>query len=167
MKYGVLLQSVVIKSTSYWCFPVLYPTIGVKYKLCLIKMNPIYLYHGSKVLVDELIPNQAYGFGGEADCFKAVYAVERKVLAIPFCFKLVNISNNSSFNIDTDKEIPEITLKNCEIDWEHKGYLYKVKSNNFVNIDSLQWTSKAIVKPVEITVIDPNEYRAWVKYCDV
>lgn len=131
--------------------------------LCLNKMNSIYLYHGSKVLVDELIPNQAYGFGGETDCLKAIYAVERKVLAIPFCFKLINMLNNSSFCVDTDKEIPEITLKNCEVDWEHKGYLYKVKYNTFVNVDSLQWVSKVTVKPVEITIIDPNEYRAWVK----
>jgi len=126
-------------------------------------MKPIYLYHGSKVLVDELIPNQAYGFGGDVDCFAGVYAVERRELAIPFCFKLINILNDSSFNVETDKEIPEVILENCEIDWEHKGYLYKIKSNTFESVDYLQWVSKVSVKPVEVTVINPKEYRVWVK----
>jgi len=130
--------------------------------LCLNNMNPIYLYHGSKLLVDELIPNQAYGFGGDVDCYTAIYAVKRKELAIPFSFKLINILKNSSFHIETDKEIPHVTLKNCEIDWEHKGYLYKVKSNTFENVDSLQWVSRVPVKPIEVTVINPKEYYKWI-----
>ncbi len=71
--------------------------------------------------------------------------------------------NDSSFNIETDKEIPEVVLKNCEIDWEHKGYLYKVKSETFKNVDSLQWVSEVSVKPVEVIIIDPKNYRTWIK----
>ncbi len=126
-------------------------------------MNPKYLYHGSKILVEELKPNKAYGFGGDVDCLTAIYAVERKELAIPFCFKLINILSDSLFNVETEKEIPEVILKNCEIDWEHEGYLYKVKTDTFESVDSLQWVSKVSVKPVDITVINPKEYREWIK----
>jgi len=111
--------------------------------LCLNIMKPIYLYHGSKVLVDELVPSHWYGFGGDVDCFAGVYAVERKELAIPFCFELIHVMNGSLFSVETnndnENETPEVILKNCEIDWEHKGYLYKMKSNTFESVDSLQW----------------------------
>ncbi len=124
--------------------------------------NPEFLYHGSKVLVDELVPNQACGFGGEVDCYTAIYAIKQEILAIPFTFRLINILKDSSFHITTDTETPKITLKNCEIDWEHKGYLYKVKSKTFESVDSLQWVSRVSVKPVEITVINPKDYYKWI-----
>lgn len=66
--------------------------------------------------------------------------------------------------MDPLKNPPEIVLENTEIDWNKNGYVYKVKSDTFEPIDSIQWLSKEVVKPVEIRCIDPNDYRQWVTY---
>lgn len=39
--------------------------------------KPQYLYHGDRRLLEILEPRQGVGFGGDADCHTAVYAVAK------------------------------------------------------------------------------------------
>ena len=55
-------------------------------------MNKEYLYHGSPVKVDKLVPNQAYDTGFESGCQYAVYATSNKKMSV--CFALGCIEEN-------------------------------------------------------------------------
>ena len=57
-------------------------------------MNKEYLYHGSPVKVDKLVPNQAYDTGFESGCQYAVYATSNKKMI--FC--LIHSSLRSIMN---------------------------------------------------------------------
>lgn len=121
-----------------------------------------FIYHGSKRKLEVLEPNQAFGFGGEADCQNGVYGVVNPSLAIPFALKIAAVSSNSVFKVDTEVNPPKITLVNCELDWSHRGYLYKLPIESFEKLDQYQWVSRVPVIPVEVTEINPEDYRGWV-----
>lgn len=123
-----------------------------------------YLYHGSKVKVDWLEPRKAFGFGGEEDCIEGVYATEIMDLAIPFAFTLIDVNENSLLHIDTEKTPPVILLRDCCVNWNVHGYLYKLPVEPFVNVGKYQWVSKVAVQPIKVLEIDPRMYKEWVKY---
>jgi len=128
--------------------------------------KPPILYHGSRTYHTQLTPGQAIGFSGEADNECGVYAVARRDLAVAFALSYIPKSDQALFSIDTDSCPPKVKLLNTTVDWSAQGYLYALSSDTFEQISLDQWLSRQPVTPVEITEIDPTQYRDWVEYVD-
>ena len=125
--------------------------------------KPEYLFHGARREIEILEPSQGIG-PGETDNEFGVYAVSEFEWAMLFSFSFYPTGEGALYSMDPLKNPPEIVLKNTKIDWNKIGYVYKVKSDTFKLIDSVQWLSKVEVKPVEVICVDPNEYKHWVTY---
>jgi hypothetical protein len=125
--------------------------------------KPEYLYHGARRKHEILEPSQGIG-PGEIDNEFGVYAVSKLEWAILFAFTFYPIGKGALFSMDPLKNPPEIILEKTEVDWNQIGYVYKVKSDTFEPLDSTQWLSKVVVKPVEVICIDPNDYQQWITY---
>ncbi len=53
-------------------------------------------------------------------------------------------------------------LRDTEVSWHEKGYIYTLRSETFEQTDALQWVSRVPVEPVLIEEITPELYRDWV-----
>ncbi|OZT75453.1 hypothetical protein [Vreelandella boliviensis] len=125
--------------------------------------KPDYLYHGTRKKLDLLKPTQGVGYG-MADNEHGVYAVSERDLAIPFAISFRPLDDGAIFSVETSKRPPRIVLKNTDVDWGRVGYVYKVCSETFEQIDPEQWLSKVPVEPVETEEIKPESYRDWIVY---
>lgn len=126
--------------------------------------KPKFLYHGGRNRVEILEPKQAVGFGGDADCRKAVYAVAVREWAIPFAIAFAPVAPDAVFSVDTESSPPRIRLKNTEVRWYGTGYLYTLPSDTFEQIDDQQWVSYSPVKPVQVEEIDPSDFKEWIEF---
>ncbi len=125
-------------------------------------IRPEFLYHGSRECLEILQPRQAVGFGGPADCLRAVYAVALRELAIPFALTYVPTGPDAAFSVDTDCSPPRVRLRNTRVKWDSKGYLYVLPADTFEQIDERQWVSYSPLKPVKTEVIQAVDFREWV-----
>lgn len=126
--------------------------------------KPEILYHGARNRVGILEPKQAIGFGGDADCQTAIYAVAVKEWAIPFAITFVPTASDAVFFVDTDVTPPRIRLKKTEVNWDKAGYLYTLPADSFEQIDDQQWVSYSPVTPLQVEEIDPAEFRKWMVF---
>lgn len=126
--------------------------------------KPVLLFHGSCRRLEILAPNQAFGFGGDADCRKAVYAVAVRAWAIPFALAFAPTAPGASFSVDTESTPPRIRLRHCEVKWREKGYLYTLPADTFEQADDRQWVSYSPVTPLWVDEIDPGDFRDWIEF---
>lgn len=125
-----------------------------------------FLYHGSRFLSEIIKPNLATGIGSAKDSLCAIYASHDRNFAIPFSLPIVVDKNNNCFwELSFEDGNPKIIIKTGKLDTSQVGYLYKVPTDTFEQIDKYQWISFKPVKPIEYEIIDPKEYLHWiVKY---
>jgi len=123
--------------------------------------KPAYLYHGSRKKLFLLQPSQGVGRGvSDNEC--GVYAVSEREFAIPFAISYRPIGDDAAFSFETSTMPPRIVLKNADVTWHQKGYVYKVSAESFEQVSPGQWLSKVPVEPLEFEEIDPECYRGWV-----
>ena len=82
-----------------------------------------YLYHGSPVKVDKLVPNQSYDVGFKEGCQLAVYATSSKNMAICFALGRVDESEDSE-RIMMPEYGDKMVFKKCHPNYGGKGYVY-------------------------------------------
>lgn len=124
-------------------------------------MKKDYLYHGSPVKVDKLLPNQAYDTEYNEGCQYAVYATSNKMMAILFALGCV-----SDF-VDYERiMMPEygnkMIFKNCHPNYDKKGYVYVLDKSKFKHAMGSQWVCYEEVIPDSIEEINVNDY---LEYC--
>jgi hypothetical protein len=130
-----------------------------------MNMNkPKVLYHGRRDRVDILEPRQAAGYGGDADCEKAVYAVAVREWAIPFAITFAPTGSDAVFFVDTESSPPRIRLRKTEVRWNETGYLYTLPADAFERIDDRQWVSYSPVAPIRVEKINPTDFREWIEF---
>jgi hypothetical protein len=118
--------------------------------------KPAFLYHGSKVEVDILIPHKAYGLPEELGTEYGVYALESFEMARRFAL-LIKPLPNGTMAINFDDSTGKVTIKAGTLDRDSIGYVYKVPSDTFVKIDDHQWISICDVVPLEKTVVNTDD----------
>lgn len=123
-----------------------------------------YLYHGSPIKVDELVPSQAFDIQFDEGCQLAVYATSNKTMAI--CFALGCVPNGEA---EVERTMmPEygekMIFKNGHPNYGGKGYLYKVDKSKFYHAMGSQWVCFEKIVPEEIIEIEVDEY---LDYCVV
>lgn len=120
-----------------------------------------YLYHGSPVKVDKLLPNQAYDMEYAEGCQYAVYATSDKMMAILFALGCVSDSEDSE-RIMMPEYGNKMFFKNCHPNYNKKGYVYVLDKSKFIHAMGTQWVCDEEVIPISIEEINVNDY---LEYC--
>ena len=121
------------------------------------KLKPKFVYHGSQSLFEKLIPYQAKD-NTDTGSQVGIYACEHFSRVIPFALPI-------RWHPDTPLGKRDFRCKDGMTFIEHGslnpngfGYIYKLKSENFEQIDDWQWISYVEVTPVEIVKIAVKDY---------
>lgn len=133
--------------------------------------KPEYLYHGSPYLFDIVQPRQASGANTQ-ESQKAIYAGTKFEFAIPFALPIRwypdDPTGKRAFSCEICLRPPQSKtfLEYGTLDPNGVGYVYKLKSDSFVKMDSWQWVSHSEVVPVEIITIKVSDYLHTVVFSD-
>ena len=119
--------------------------------------KPEFLYHGSRYKVEILKPQQAFGSPDEKGGGYGIYAYEDKDMVIPFSLTIKPFENGS-MAIYVDDDTSHVTISAGTLDDKAIGYIYRVPSKSFEKLDDRQWLSKDEVKPLEVTIVNTQEY---------
>jgi len=119
--------------------------------------KPEYLYHGSPYLVEKLIPRPASG-EKEKESLTAIYAAETIKDVIPFALPVRWYPDTPEGRRDFKCSNGRTELIYGSLNPGGRGYVYKVKADNFVKIDHWQWISESAVIPEEIIEIRVEDY---------
>ena len=124
-------------------------------------MKPKFLYHGSQYHLEILKPQQAKG-ANEMESKLAIYACEYFHQVIPFALPIRwypdRPSGKRNYSCDWNSEKTAVAIKYGSIDPNGFGYVYKFSSDNFEQIDNIQWVSCIDVMPIEVTKIAVKDY---------
>ena len=120
-------------------------------------MDKEYLYHGSPLKLDKLIPNQAVDIGFKEGCQYAIYATSNRNMAI--CFALGCIEENEhAERIMMPEYGDKMLFKNCHPNYGKKGYLYLLDKDKFIHAMGTQWVCYEEIVPEEIIEIMVDDY---------
>lgn len=119
--------------------------------------NKEYLYHGSPVKVDKLVPNQAFDVGFKEGCQLAVYATSNKNMAICFSLGRVDESEDSE-RIMMPEYGDKMVFKKCHPNYGGKGYVYLLDKSKFKHAMGSQWVCFEEIIPDDIIEIDVDDY---------
>ncbi|WP_026506788.1 hypothetical protein [Butyrivibrio sp. MC2013] len=126
-------------------------------------MNKEYLYHGSPVKVDKLVPSQAYDTGFESGCQYAVYATSSKIMATCFALGCVE-ENKDAERIMLPQYGNKMLFRNCHPNYGGKGYIYLLDKDKFSHAMGTQWVCHHEIVPDKIIEINVDDY---LEYCIV
>jgi hypothetical protein len=96
------------------------------------------LYHGSKTLVEVLLPHPAHGVGPEKDRQTAVYASSHPNFAIPFALPIMPDAGRCAWKMSFEDGDPQIAILSGYLDLSRIGYLYRVAADGFESVDAQQ-----------------------------
>lgn len=119
--------------------------------------KPEYLYHGSQYKLDMLLPQQAAG-GQDIDSMMAIYAAGTIDEVIPFALPIRWYPDSPEGRRDFECRDGKVLLKYGSLDPGGMGYVYKVRADSFVKIDTWQWVSSERCQPVEVLEIKVADY---------
>lgn len=119
--------------------------------------KPEYLYHGSQYKLDMLLPQQAAG-GRGIDSMTAIYAAGTIDEVIPFALPIRWYPDSPEGRRDFECRDGKVLLKYGSLDPGGMGYVYKVRADSFVKIDTWQWVSRERCQPVEVLEIKVADY---------
>lgn len=119
--------------------------------------KPEYLYHGSQYKLDMLLPQQAAG-GQDIDSMMAIYAAGTIDEVIPFALPIRWYPDSPEGRRDFECRNGKVLLKYGSLDPGGVGYVYKVRADSFVKIDTWQWVSRERCQPVEVLEIKVADY---------
>lgn len=119
--------------------------------------KPEYLYHGSQYKLDMLLPQQAAG-GQDIDSMMAIYAAGTIDEVIPFALPIRWYPDSPEGRRDFECRDGKVLLKYGSLDPGGMGYVYKVRADSFVKIDTWQWVSRERCQPVEVLEIKVADY---------
>ena len=124
-------------------------------------MEKEYLFHGSPIKVDKLIPNQACDVEYKEGCQYAVYATTNKMMAILFSMGCIETGDNAE-RIMMPEYGDKMLFKNCHPNYNVKGYLYYLDKSKFIHAMGSQQVCYEEIEPDCIEEIDVNDY---LEYC--
>lgn len=118
--------------------------------------KPQFLYHGSKIKTDILLPHQAFGLPEEHGSEFGIYAYSSFEMARRFALPIGSLPNGN-MQIYFDELTGEIIIKAGILNKNSFGYVYKVCSESFECLDDHQWLSQKAVQPLDATIVYTSE----------
>jgi len=130
--------------------------------------NPKYLFHGSPVLLEKLIPQMSHDSNNdENNIATAIFLFPSLIKASSYAFKdtikKTSVGLDWDFQISNKDEYPVMRMKNIRVDDDIIGYIYVVRKNDKMIKDknSLQYKCYDELYPIdvlEIKYIDFKQY---------
>lgn len=120
-------------------------------------MEKEYVFHGSPIKVDKLVPNQACDIAFEEGCQLAVYGTDNKKMAILFALGCVEESDDAE-RIMMPEYGDKMIFKRCHPNYDGKGYLYYLDKSKFIHAMGSQWVCYEEIIPERVEEIDVNEF---------
>lgn len=130
------------------------------------RSKPPFLYHGSPHKLDAIGPNQATGLGNrENDRLNSVYASDERNYAIMFALNIFfDEKGERAWSIFRTADLLEVVIEKGKLDLTTEGYLYRLPSDTFRQVERFQWVSDVPVKPLEYEIIKPTDHLHWIGY---
>jgi hypothetical protein len=66
--------------------------------------------------------------------------------------------------VDFQGAHPQISIQAGSLQKDGVGYVYKVTTNQFEELDELQWITYEVVTPLESEVIQAQDFLRWIEY---
>lgn len=117
-----------------------------------------YLYHGSSIRCDILLPHQAVDSGFEEGCQNAVYATSDKNMALAFALGARPNKNGEIERVMLPEYGDRMIFEKGTPNYGGKGYLYILDKARFKHALGTQWVCSEAVKPVEIIEINVDDH---------
>lgn len=123
----------------------------------------MHLFHGSPDRVRVLEPRPGHGVGRASDQMCAVYASHDRAFATAFALSVAPDDHGRvCWSLTVQESEPRIAIQAGSIDFSRVGYLYRVSSRHFQQLDQFQWASRLPVRPLAREVIDPHICKRWI-----
>ena len=133
--------------------------------------NPKYLFHGSPIKLDKLIPKLSHDSNNSQDNIdKAVFLFPSLIKASAYAFKdtIKEISEDLEWNfyIPSNDELPVMTMTNVNIDEDIIGYIYvfKIDKDMIKDNNLLQYKCHKEIIPDDVIEI---KYKDFMQYYEV
>ena len=137
--------------------------------------NPKYMFHGSSLLLDKLVPMQSHDDGGnEINVDNAIFLFPSFLKVTPFA--LVNglnesvkglVDSNSYFQISKrDNKYPFATIRNRILNEDAYGYVYVFEKTNRMIKDNgdYQYRCYEELVPIDVVKIYFKDYKKYFEY---
>lgn len=130
--------------------------------------KPEFLYHGSSINSKVLLPKQAENWINKASGLYGVYATHIRNIAL--AFTLGGISDGSgtvSMMIKLQNSDPiKMVYIHGYPNFGGKGYLYKLNSRIFKQINTYEWICGQTVVPITVTEINVDDHLHLFRYAN-
>ncbi|MCM1155103.1 MAG: hypothetical protein NC314_10275 [Roseburia sp.] len=117
-----------------------------------------YLYHGSSIKCEVLVPHQAIDTGFAEGCQNAVYATSDKNMALAFALGARPDENGELERVMLPEYGNIMVFEKGTPDYGGKGYLYILDKAGFQHALGTQWVSFKAVKPIKIIEINVDDH---------
>ena len=129
-------------------------------------MKPKFLYHGSQYLIKTLVPKQANDsteIGSQLRIYACRYWEEAIRFALPIRWYPDNPTGRKSWSFFAEGKlvIEYGSINPCGV-----GYIYKISSTNFEQIDNWQWVSAEETAVVSATKIRVEDYWHLIEFSE-
>lgn len=128
--------------------------------------KPKFLYHGSSIKVDMLLPKQAEDWLAPLGNEIGVYATSNKDIALAFALgaRKDKDGNVSRFIFHKNNKSVQMIFALGSPNFGEKGYLYILPNESFEHLSGSQWISSKSVKPSDIIEINVDDYLHLFRY---
>jgi hypothetical protein len=116
-------------------------------------------------LLSLLEPRPARGVGAGKHKLTGVYASPQRAYAIAFALPILpNAKGELAWTVKFEAEFPKIRVKAGALQEDGIGYVYRLATAPFQELDELQWITYETVIPVGHEVIQAKDFLAWIEY---
>lgn len=126
--------------------------------------KPKYLYHGSSERVDVLLPHQAQDFLEEVGTQHGIFATPNRDVALAFALGAVPDNTGGITRVITSLNPVKMVFLQGHPNFGGKGYLYTLSSDEFEEVNPLQWLCRKSVTPLETLEINVDDYLHLFRY---
>ena len=128
-------------------------------------MSTEFVYHGSQYLFDVVKPMQARGMN-EPESQLAIYACAYFSEVIPFALPIRWYPDNPGGQRRWSTNYEKVQIEYGSLNPNGVGYVYKIKADDFVQLDANQWICTKEAVPVEVTKIFVKDYFHLVEFSE-
>lgn len=128
--------------------------------------NPEFLYHGSSKNVKVLLPRQAENWINNSNALYGVYATHIRDIALAFTLGgIPDETGTVSMRIELQNTDPiKMVYIHGHPNFSGKGYLYKLSSKRFKQINIYEWICNQTVEPLTVTEINVDDHLHLFRY---
>lgn len=128
--------------------------------------KPPFLYHGSHIKTDVLLPHQAFDGLSDIGTAHGVFATPYRELALVFALGAKPDAHGRITRLVQSLDPINVVFLEGTPNVGGTGYIYVVESTSFEQLDDAQWISRKAVQPISVEEIHVDDHLNIVQYVD-